>query len=164
MRPPLPALAALAGLAVSLGACASAPPAPATTQGADLGFRVMYDHTALHVADLDAAVAFYRDVFGLPEIAAPGDPAVIRWLSLGGDDQIHLIDFDGDVPPTDKAVHLALAVTDLDAFVAHLDRLGVAYSDWPGAAGVVSLRPDGVRQVYVQDPDGYWVEVNTARG
>ena len=55
-------------------------------------------------------------------------------------------------------------MTDLDAFVAHLDRLGVAYSDWPGAAGVVSLRPDGVRQVYVQDPDGYWVEVNTARG
>ena len=110
--------------------CASAPPQTAV-QGP--GFGVMYDHTALHVRDLDASVAFYTRTFGLPEIATPGDPSVIRWLSLGGDDQLHLIAYDGAVPPTTKAVHLAVAVSSLDAFVAHLDRLRVAYSDWPGA-------------------------------
>jgi len=25
---------------------------------------------------------------------------------------------------------------------------------------VVQLRPDGIQQIYFQDPDGYWIEVN----
>lgn len=159
-------MARLLPLALALSVAACAPPprlaAPAAVQGP--GFAVAYDHTALHVRDLDRSVGFYERTFGLPEVATPGDPAVIRWLSLGGDDQLHLIAYDGDVPPTTKAVHLAVAVSDLDAFVAHLDALRVPYSDWPGAPAAVSVRGDGVRQVYVQDPDGYWIEVNTARG
>ncbi len=156
-----PLVVLLAALLAGCGAQGALVQTP--VQRSDLAFGVMYDHTALHVADLDRSVRFYEDVFGAPEIATPGDPAVIRWLSLGGDDQLHLIAFDGDVPPTTKAVHLAVAVTDLDAFVAHLDALGMAYSDWPGAPATISVRGDGVRQVYVQDPDGYWIEVNTAR-
>ena len=140
--------------------CASSSPAVSTS---DLPFSVAYDHSALHVADLGRSVAFYEDVFGLAEIEAPGDPSVIRWLSLGGDDQLHLIAFEGDVPPTNKAIHFALVVSDLDAVVAHVDELGIPYSDWPGAPSVLSLRPDGVQQIYVQDPDGYWIEVNDAR-
>ena len=141
---------ALAAALLALPACASADAArPA----------VGLDHAALHVADLDASVAFYKSVFGLEEKPAPGDPAVIRWLDLG-DAELHLIDFDGDVPPTDKAVHFAFRVADLDAVVARVQELGVPYSDWPGAASAVSVRPDGVRQIYVQDPDGYWIEVN----
>ena len=149
---------------VVLAGCAPTRPSQTAVQSDALAFAVMYDHTALHVADLDESVRFYHDVLGLPEITAPGDPATIRWLSLGGDDQLHFIHYEGDVSPTTKAVHLAVAVTDLDAFVAHLDALGLAYSDWPGAPATVSVRGDGVRQVYVQDPDGYWIEVNTARG
>ncbi len=155
-------------LLVTLTALAAGCAAPSRTvqtpvHANALAFGVMYDHTALHVADLGTSVRFYEEVFGLPEIPAPGDPTAIRWLSLGGDDQLHLIHYEGAVPPTTKAVHLAVAVTDLDAFVTHLDALGRPYSDWPGAAATVSVRGDGVRQVYVQDPDGYWIEVNTAR-
>jgi len=25
------------------------------------------------------------------------------------------------------------------------------------------VRPDGVRQIYFQDPDGYWLEVNDSK-
>ncbi len=144
---------------LTLAACQSVTPvvtAPAAPAAVGL------DHAALHVADLGASVAFYQEVFGLEEIPAPGDPTVIRWLGLGPA-QLHLIHYDGAVPPTTKAVHFALRVADLDALVATVAALDVPYSDWPGVAGAVSVRGDGIRQIYVQDPDGYWIEVNDAR-
>ena len=151
--------------AVASGCAPTAPvvTAPvATAPAAPAPGGVALDHAALHVADLDRSVAFYRRVFGVEEVAAPGDPAVIRWLGLGAA-QLHLIRYPGPVPPTTKAVHVALRVPDLDAVVARAEASGVPYSDWPGVAGAVSLRGDGVRQVYVQDPDGHWIEVNDAR-
>ncbi|RYF13836.1 MAG: VOC family protein, partial [Flavobacteriales bacterium] len=27
----------------------------------------------------------------------------------------------------------------------------------------VTLRPDGIHQLYLQDPDGHWIEVNDAK-
>jgi catechol 2,3-dioxygenase-like lactoylglutathione lyase family enzyme len=27
----------------------------------------------------------------------------------------------------------------------------------------VTTRPDGIKQIYFQDPDGYWIEVNDSR-
>tara|TARA_R110000868_G_scaffold1389_10_gene10744 strand:+ start:3320 stop:3502 length:183 start_codon:yes stop_codon:yes gene_type:complete len=27
----------------------------------------------------------------------------------------------------------------------------------------ITKRPDGVKQIYLQDPDGYWIEVNSAK-
>lgn len=166
MRPLL--LAAALGCAglTALGAtgCASAQPtAPPEVAEGSLPFTVAFDHTALHVADLGRSIAFYERIFGLHEIPAPGDPTSIRWLSLGGDDQLHFIHYEGDVPATTKALHFALVVSDLDALVAHVEAEGVPYSDWPGAASTLSVRGDGIRQIYVQDPDGYWIEVNDAR-
>jgi catechol 2,3-dioxygenase-like lactoylglutathione lyase family enzyme len=136
---------------LALAACQSTAPLPAAGTGRD--------HAALHVSDLSASVAFYERVFGLDEIPAPGDPEVIRWLGLDGA-ELHLIRYDGDVPATTKAVHFALRVPDLDALVNRVERLGVPYSDWPGAPSALSVRGDGVRQIYVRDPDGYWIEVN----
>ena len=36
----------------------------------------------------------------------------------------------------------------------------IVYSDWPGKSNTVNVRPDGVKQIYLQDPDNYWIEVN----
>jgi len=149
MRRSFLVLVALA--AVSAG-CAT--PTRTTTVHARL------DHAALHVADLARSIDFYERVFGVDEIETPGDPAVIRWVALDNGTQLHFIHYDGDVPPTTRAVHFALGVPDLDAFVSHVVALGVPYSNWPGEASTVSVRGDGVRQVYIQDPDGYWIEVN----
>ena len=148
-------------LALAVGGCSPGGALRAPDRAVADRAPVALDHAALHVADLDRSVAFYARVFGLSEIPAPGDPAVIRWLNLGAA-ELHLIRFDGAPPPTTKAVHFALRVPDLDALVARATALGVPYSDWPGVAGAVSTRGDGVRQVYVQDPDGYWIEVNDA--
>ena len=60
-----------------------------------------------------------------------------------------------------KAVHLALATANFDAFVAKLDKMKIDYSDWPGVNHKVNVRADGIKQIFFQDPDGYWIEVNS---
>jgi catechol 2,3-dioxygenase-like lactoylglutathione lyase family enzyme len=50
--------------------------------------------------------------------------------------------------------------TGRDKVLSHLDTKGIAYGDWPGMQGKVHVRPDGVRGVYLEDPDGHWIEIN----
>jgi hypothetical protein len=42
----------------------------------------------------------------------------------------------------------------------HLEASNVPFENWPGEAGTTNSRPDGIKQIYLQDPDGYWIEVN----
>ena len=40
-------------------------------------------------------------------------------------------------------------------------KMKITYSDWPGTPGKINVRADGIKQVFFQDPDGYWIEVNS---
>jgi lactoylglutathione lyase len=46
------------------------------------------------------------------------------------------------------------------AFTKHLDEAHVKYGNWAQTSTTPQLRPDKVQQVYLQDPDGYWIEIN----
>ena len=39
--------------------------------------------------------------------------------------------------------------------------MNIEYSDFPGNLNKINIRPDGITQVFFQDPDGYWIEVNS---
>ena len=43
-----------------------------------------------------------------------------------------------------------------------LDKNNIDYESWTGDKKGVTLRVDNVKQIYFQDPDGYWIEVNDA--
>ena len=58
-------------------------------------------------------------------------------------------------------MHLALTTSNLDDFIKTLNAMKIAYSDWPGNPQKVNIRADGIKQVFFQDPDGYWIEVNS---
>jgi lactoylglutathione lyase len=150
---------AIAAVMLSMGTAtmgAEAEPKTAPSSSAEA------DHIALHVADQDKSVAFYQGAFGLAEIHAPVQGP--RWFSLGGGMSLHLIG--GRTAPlvTSKSVHLALRTRSLDPTVAYLKSKGLKWEDWAGNAGAITLRDDGVRQIFLQDPDGYWLEVNDALG
>jgi len=44
-----------------------------------------------------------------------------------------------------------------------LEKNNIAYEDWAGTKNSITNRKDGVRQIYLQDPEGYWLEINTAQ-
>ena len=123
-------------------------------------FRI--DHQAIHVRDMDASVRFYAGVLGLAEVENPMGKGPIRWLALGSGANLHLVP--GNPAERGIGTHLALAVADLDAFVARLDAAGVAFGEMPGRPGKITSRPDGVRQCFIRDPDGFWIEINDAKG
>lgn len=120
-----------------------------------------FDHIALHVADVEKSVAFYRRIFGLVELPVP----VIgpRWLSLGNSAALHLIPGRQIAVADYRYVHLALAVDGFDAMLERLRSDDIPFGDFAGNIGAVNrVRGDGVRQIFLRDPDGYWIEVNDA--
>lgn len=119
-----------------------------------------FNHIALSVTDVAAAVAFYQKVFGFTEIENTASVSPTRWLAMGNGKQLHLIPRPDAIIKTNKAVHFALATDDLGSFITHLKTLAIDYSDWRGTPTKDYVRNDGIQQVYFQDPDGYWVEVN----
>ena len=123
---------------------------------------VVFDHMALSVTNLKKSVEFYRKTLGLKEITNKTKQPGIRWMSLGEGKELHLVStIDGNIE-INKAVHMAVKVKDFDAFIERLRSMNITFSDWPGELNVVSVRADGIRQIYFQDPDGYWIEVNSA--
>jgi catechol 2,3-dioxygenase-like lactoylglutathione lyase family enzyme len=122
---------------------------------------IAIDHVALHVADLDASVAFYSGVFGLQEIPAAAKGR--RWLSLGKGVALHPLGGRSEPVADDRSVHVALTSDNHEPILERLRERRIAWSDFAGAPGAVSTgRSDGVRQIFLRDPDGYWIEVNDA--
>lgn len=122
-------------------------------------FNLKKDHDALQVKDLSIAAEFYKDILNLEEIPNGGLGDHIRWFQLNDKVQIHLIESRDEVIKN-KGVHMALNTDRLDKFMEFLTSKNVHFENWPGEKGITNARPDGVRQIYFQDPDGYWIEVN----
>ena len=120
-----------------------------------------FNHLALSVKDPDRSAEFYKTVLHLPEITNKTRMEGIRWLSLGEGKELHLISIIKEPVTINKAVHLALTTTAFDVFIRGLQERQIPYSDWPGTPGKINVRADGIRQVFFQDPDGYWIEVNS---
>ena len=115
----------------------------------------------MSVADVDQSASFYQQVFGLNEITNRTEFEGIRWFSLGEAKELHLISLVKGSVKINRAVHFALNTPNFDGFVRTLESRDLQYSNIGGVVGEVTVRADGVRQLYVQDPDGYWIEVNS---
>ena len=80
---------------------------------------------------------------------------------MGEGKELHLVSVVKENVSINKAVHVALTTPNFDAFVSMLEKSNITYSDWPGAVNKITIRADGIKQIYFQDPDGYWIEVNS---
>jgi len=125
-------------------------------------FDFYFDHESLVVTNLMKTGDFYRDVLKLKEIPHPDNAPGFRWFKIRGNAQLHLIKKEVVAFKKDKSIHLSLSTQNLEAVIMHLIEKDIDFYNWPGEKGSVSDRSDGVKQIYIQDPDGYWVEINTA--
>lgn len=123
-------------------------------------FQLSFNHIALSVKDADRSIEFYQRVLKLTEIPNPSLDSRTRWLSLGEGKELHLIHRPKAEIQINKAVHFALATQDIHKVVNQLKKLGIEFSDWNNNSNKIHVRDDGILQIYFQDLDGYWVEIN----
>lgn len=121
-----------------------------------------FDHIAIAVTNVDASIKFYQNVLQLKEIPNTASNSKTRWLALNSGNQLHLIYRTDFKIKVNKAIHFALSTVDIDTFIIHLKRLDIEYSDWRNTPEKRYVRHDGIKQVYFQDPDGYWIEINNS--
>ncbi len=121
------------------------------------------DHIALLVRDLDETTRFLTQVLRIRQVPNPMGGTQIRWFEYGNSQRFHIQA--GDISRTfvEKRTHFALSAPDLDAVIAHFRSIGVPFTNMNGDVGEVNVRPDGMRAVFVQDPNGYWFEINDFR-
>ncbi|SFZ89784.1 Catechol 2,3-dioxygenase [Flaviramulus basaltis] len=129
----------------------------------NLDFSMSFDHLALSVNDVDVAAEFYNSILNLNEITNKTKVDGIRWFSLGDNKELHLISIVAGEIKLNKAVHFAVTTSSFDTFIKRLTSMNINYSSWAGEEQKITIRADGVKQVYVQDPDGYWIEVNSVK-
>ena len=122
------------------------------------------DHIALLVRDLARSAAFYTEVLRFTEVPNPMGGTQIRWFEIGGGPRIHMQAGDFGATHVEKGTHIAIAAADFDDVLRFLRAKGAAFSDFKGAPGAINVRPDGMRAVFLQDPSGYWIEINDAPG
>ncbi len=128
-------------------------------QSSDQELRIKIDHVAISVTDLQESEAFYRDVMGLRQIEEPFGVGRHAWFDLGAA-ELHVIKAAEERRERDRSNHLCFSVQDMDEFIDKLTAHDITYYDAGGNAGEINIRPDGIQQIYVTDPDGYWIEIN----
>jgi len=124
------------------------------------------EHLLVLTDDLEATKTFYCDVLGFeagerPELEFPG-----YWLYLDGIACVHVAERAayeahasrlGLEPVAGSIDHVALAANDYEQLVARLEAAGVeaVSNDVPAA---------GIRQLFLDDPNGVRIELNVAQG
>jgi catechol 2,3-dioxygenase-like lactoylglutathione lyase family enzyme len=125
------------------------------------------DHVNIRTADLEATVAFFRDVLGMNVVSPPGAPAGARaaWvLDDSGNAVVHIGATDVAYPTDDEVPfdahrgggsvhHVAFRCGDPADMLARLTRHGVAMHE-------TRIESIGLRQMFVHEPNGIFLELN----
>lgn len=133
------------------------------------GFR----HTGIAVRDMEASLAFYRDLLGLTVVSdrvsmiageavrAPGASARICVLAVPDSAaQLELLEYRGagaqpiaPRPVDPGAAHASFWVPNITQLYERLEAGGVPTLSPPMA------QTSGRRKLYASDPDGFWLEL-----
>ena len=122
-----------------------------------MNFKMIHEN--YNVADLERSKAFYRQALGLEEVRridAPDGAYTIVYLANGESDfQLELTwlrEMDRPYDLGDCEFHLAFAVDDYEAAHKLHQEMGCICFENP-AMGIY----------FIEDPDGYWIEIVPAK-
>lgn len=121
--------------------------------------KFTFDHNNINVLDLDKSIAFYKEALGFEEVKryTHDDESFILVFMEDGTTS-HRIELtwlrDRKEPYNlgENEFHLAVRTDDFDAAYEHHKNMGcICYEN----------KPMGI--YFINDPDGYWIEVVPAR-
>ena len=113
-----------------------------------------FTHVSVHAQDLEESARFYKEVFGMEEVPAPGFPFPVRWLRVG-DLQLHLFPSEDEAP---RGHHFGLDLDDFEAVYRRANERDAQIKE--GYFSNIYELPDGALQLYLRDPAGNMVEVD----
>jgi len=125
--------------------------------------KTVFNHMALSVFDLQKSASFYQEVLQLDTIPEPFKLGKHKWFEIGPGLSLHLVNDATEIKEHQRNTHLCFSVASIDEIIARLNEFGVVYYNVQQEPGKVGTRVDGVKQLYIQDPDGYWIEINDER-
>ena len=113
------------------------------------------NHVAIHVSSVGASAHFYGETLGFPVLPRPAFTFPGAWFRIGRNQELHLIGEKLAAPFTEETCggHFAMRVDDLDEAASLLKQKGIRFRS--------TLRPDGARQIFFEDPDGHQLEFFT---
>jgi len=118
------------------------------------------NHIALVVSDVGRSVAFYGGVLGMKQVMRPDFDRHGAWFTLGNID-LHLIHGRPAVHPDDDLMvsHIALNCGDDEDVTKLMNKLKTMNVPFRENISVPNPRTKKqVKQAFVQDPDGYYLE------
>ncbi len=143
------------------------PPAPTRGGGDRSGLQAMplrLDHIALLVRDLDESAAFYTAIPGIREVPNPMGGSLFRWFEYGGGQRFHLQAGDISTTHVEKPTHFAFSADDflMHSLVNRSPREGASpiprfqgHARRGERSSATACAPSSL-----QDPNGYWIELN----
>jgi catechol 2,3-dioxygenase-like lactoylglutathione lyase family enzyme len=117
-------------------------------------------HMAITCTDIGVSAAFYSDVLGLPQIERPNFDRFGAWFTCGNI-ELHLIKGQAFVPSGEDLIvpHLAIETDDVDACMKKLDEMDPPIEYQTNVSVVTDDERGIVKQIFVRDPDGYYIEI-----
>lgn len=122
--------------------------------------KAVLNHQALYVMDLKKSGDFYKNIIGLEQIDEPFKVGKHIWLKTGPATSLHLILGADAKKEYFKNHHICFSVPSLEDFIVTLHQNKISYEDSKGNKQSITNRVDGVKQIWIQDPGGYWIEIN----
>lgn len=121
-----------------------------------MDIKMHFDHFNINVADLDASIKFYEENLGLKvvgEIPASDGSFIIKYMSSEGNDfrleLTWLQDHTGPYELGENESHLALR------FEGDYEKI----HDFHKSQGVICFENPSMGIYFIEDPDGYWIEI-----
>lgn len=121
------------------------------------------NHTAIFVKNLKVSTDFYQNIIGLTLIDEPFKDGKHSWFETGPKMALHIIEGASERKEYYRNQHTCFSLQSVEAFTEILKKHKIAFEDLSGKQGAISTRPDGVKQIWLRDPDGYWIEINDAK-
>ncbi len=121
------------------------------------------NHVALYVVNLKKSAAFYQNIIQIDTVPEPFHDGKHAWFKVGEYSTLHIIEGAKEPVVQDKSHHMCFSVPSLEDFIARLEKEKIFYTNLKGDGKSPNVRVDGVKQIYLKDPDGYWLEINNEK-